>query len=99
MYGVSKVTMGPELVSMKLKENATRSLAIHEAGHCLVGYLLNKSGHYLYKPRIATIIGRYWALGHVSVREDENYDRRRFFRADTLLYRPGNHHYQKIIFR
>ena len=74
MYGHRKPKEGPELVSMKLNKFAKRAVATHEAGHYLVGYLLNKKGLYHRKPAMVTIIGRYSYLGRVNFQSDEKYD-------------------------
>ena len=50
-YAFDKITMGPELKSMKQNEEAVRKTAIHEGGHCLAAYLLHKRGVYGNKPR------------------------------------------------
>ena len=66
--------MGPELVSMDQSPDGMRKTAIHEGGHCLTAYLLNKAGEYDSKPRKATITRRGGALGHVSFQQDEKTD-------------------------
>ena len=66
--------MGPELLSMQQSVEGMRKTAIHEGGHCLVAYLLNKSGEYEAKPRKATVTRRGPALGHVSFQRDEKSD-------------------------
>jgi len=72
MYGLDKVMAGPELMSMKLRSPAaTKGVAIHEAGHCLVAYLLNQNDQFFRKPRVATIVGRFWSNGHVGLQYDE----------------------------
>ena len=52
-YAFDKITMGPELKSMKQNDEAERKTAIHEGGHCLTAYLLHKKGVYGSKPRKA----------------------------------------------
>jgi len=66
--------MGPELLSMEQSADGMRKTAIHEGGHCLLAYLLNKDGVYDAKPRKATITRRGGALGHVSFQQDEKAD-------------------------
>lgn len=73
-YAYDKITMGPELISMKQNEAGERKTAIHEGGHCLLAYLLNKQGVYDSKPRKMTVIRRGGALGHVSFISDEKSD-------------------------
>jgi len=73
-YAFDKITMGPELVSMDQSPDGMRKTAIHEGGHCLAAYLLNKAGEYDSKPRKATITRRGGALGHVSFQQDEKTD-------------------------
>jgi len=73
-YAFDKITMGPELSSMKQNEEAERKTAIHEGGHCLAAYLLHKQGVYGNKPRKATVTRRGGALGHVSFMSDEKKD-------------------------
>jgi len=73
-YAYDKITMGPELSSMKQNESGERKTAIHEGGHCLLAYLLNKEGVYDNKPRKMTVVRRGGALGHVSFISDENSD-------------------------
>ena len=71
MFAYKKPKDGPEMAARKLNTAAKRAVAIHEAGHYLVGYLLNKEGLYFRKPAMATIIGRYSYLGVVSLQYDE----------------------------
>ena len=66
--------MGPELSSMKQNADGERKTAIHEGGHCLLAYLLNKEGVYDNKPRKMTVVRRGGALGHVSFISDESSD-------------------------
>ena len=73
-HAFDKITMGPELLSMEQSTEGMRKTAIHEGGHCLIAYLLNKSGEYDAKPRKATITRRGSALGHVSFQQDEKSD-------------------------
>jgi len=73
-YAFDKITMGPELKSMKQNLEAERKTAIHEGGHCLTAYLLHKQGVYGNKPRKATVTRRGGALGHVSFMSDEKKD-------------------------
>lgn len=73
-YAFDKITMGPELLSMEQSADGMRKTAIHEGGHCLLAYLLNKDGVYDAKPRKATITRRGGALGHVSFQQDEKAD-------------------------
>jgi len=73
-YAYDKITMGPELLSMKQNADGERKTAIHEGGHCLLAYLLNKEGVYDNKPRKMTVVRRGGALGHVSFISDESSD-------------------------
>ena len=73
-YAYDKITMGPELSSMKQNADGERKTAIHEGGHCLLAYLLNKEGVYDNKPRKMTVVRRGGALGHVSFISDESSD-------------------------
>jgi len=70
-YAFDKISMGPELLSMEQTKDGMHKTAIHEGGHCLCAYLLNKAGKYDSKPRKATITRRGGALGHVSFQQDE----------------------------
>lgn len=45
-YAFDKISMGPELLSMEQTKDGMRNTAIHEGGHCLCAYLLNKAGQY-----------------------------------------------------
>lgn len=73
-FAFDKITMGPELKSMKQNLEAERKTAIHEGGHCLLAYLLHKAGVYGNKPRKATVTRRGGALGHVSFMADSKKD-------------------------
>ena len=73
-FAFDKITMGPELKSMKQNNEGERKTAIHEGGHCLVAYLLFKSGEYDSQPRKATVTRRGGALGHVSFMNHEDSD-------------------------
>ena len=73
-FAFDKITMGPELKSMKQNDDGERKTAIHEGGHCLIAYLLNKAGKYDSRPRKATVTRRGGALGHVSFMSDEESD-------------------------
>jgi ATP-dependent metalloprotease len=73
-YAFDKITMGPELLSMEQSADGMRKVAIHEGGHCLAAYLLNKAGEFDLKPRKATITRRGDSLGHVAYQQDEKTD-------------------------
>ena len=45
-YAFDKISMGPELLSMEQTKDGMHKTAIHEGGHCLCAYLLNKAGQY-----------------------------------------------------
>ena len=42
-YAFDKISMGPELISMEQTKDGMHKTAIHEGGHCLIAYLLNKA--------------------------------------------------------
>merc|ERR1719197_265934 len=73
-FAFDKITMGPELKSMKQNIAGETKTAIHEGGHCLIAYLLHKNGEYDYRPRKATVTRRGGALGHVSFMSDDKSD-------------------------
>jgi ATP-dependent metalloprotease len=73
-FAFDKITMGPELKSMKQNLAGETKTAIHEGGHCLIAYLLHKNGEYALRPRKATVTRRGGALGHVSFMSDDKSD-------------------------
>lgn len=58
-----RVVLGSKRASLNISENTRKVTAYHEAGHALVGHLLNAERHPLYK---VTITPRGPTLGHTA---------------------------------
>ena len=65
---IDRVMMGPAKKSRKYTENDKRKIATHEAGHAIVGLILNQR-----KVERITIVPRGSAGGYTSYSQEDNY--------------------------
>tara|TARA_R110000868_G_scaffold411733_1_gene708248 strand:+ start:79760 stop:81676 length:1917 start_codon:yes stop_codon:yes gene_type:complete len=68
---VEKVFMGPERKSMLLSDAQRAETAMHEAGHCVAGYVLSTMGFHD-APYMVSIVPREQALGVTIFRNGED---------------------------